>query len=497
MRYKNTKPLHRLYTKIALVLNSKYMFITVLGLVFLQGLWYAASFQPALFDEQKHFAKVAIHAESTDPFLGEQKPEWDSVGAVSRDGSFMFYFVMGKLLNIISMFTDVNEVQVLFLRLACLTFFILGFIVLRRVFLKVDLKGLTPAVINLTFLFLALTPAVAPLFGALSYDSLAFLCLSLALLVGVNIIQAKKIDGEKILYLAALSTFAVTVKWTNVAFLLPLVAFITYDILKRGNIKKIPIDLIKSFKKRSKYRTFAAIALFACGALLFIERPVVNTLEYGNPEPDCRRVLTEARCEKFFDWKIYSDVLNNKPAGFLPVRPQEYFFTYWAPRMINTQTTLLPWSATTLSPSLPFMSLLYFAFTILGAGMILVYLRDFLKDRAAQMFLFVTTVYCGILFLFLYKLYSQYAIPAAISGRYLLPVMPIFILFAGLAFKRLLSRSKILSLGSLGVVLLLFTQGGGIITAILTTPPRLYWQNETIRTVNKDLKKGLEPLVKE
>lgn len=473
------------------------MFVAILVLVALQGLWYAASFQPSLFDEQKHFAKTVIHSESISPFLGDQKPEWDITGTVFRDGAYMFYFIMGKALNVVSVFTDSTELQLFVLRMICLAFFIGGFIVLKKVLLKTDIKGVTPAVVHIAFLFMALTPAVAPLFGALSYDSLSFLCISIALLMSINIIKTKKLSGPLFLYFAALCIFTVLVKWTNIALIVPIVIFVLFSILWGRNIKTVFEDFLHSFRSGAKYKSVLAIVVFVSGILLFIERPVMNTLEYGSPEPNCGKVMSEERCLKFPDYAIYAQVSANKPKDFSPVRIQEYFFSYWAPRMINTQATLSPWAPSRLSPSLPFMSSAYFLFAVLGTFVILMYLREFLRDRATKLLLFATVAYSGILLVYLYGLYVDYAIPAAVSGRYLLPVLPIFIFFSALAFKRLLERRQAATLSMLFVTLLLFTQGGGVTSYLLTAPKTLYWKNDTVRAINNDAQSILRPVVNE
>ncbi|PID30385.1 hypothetical protein CR983_02745 [Candidatus Saccharibacteria bacterium] len=477
--------------------GSRHAFTVILLLVAVQGLWYALSFQPALFDESKHFEKTVIHSQTPSPFLGEQQPEWDHTGAVSRDGAFLFYFLTGRLLNIISFFTDDISTQLIWLRLACLLCFVAGFYVYRKMLLASKLPGANAATVNIVLLFFALTPAYAPLFGALNYDSLVFLLFGYILLLIVQLINQKKLDATKLTLVVALALLTSVVKWTAIAHVAPAVLAILITLVARHGLKGLFAKYWSGLKTAPLLATVVSMGLLVVGAALFVERPVMNTFSYGKPDPACAKVIDYDRCMSHPDFAIYEAVAAKKPANFAPVSVYEYLFSYWLPRMIDTQTTLLPWNSTRLSPSLPVMHYLYFSFAIVSVLAIFAYLRILLRYTVGRVFGCIIMLYVAILFVFLYSAYRQFAIPAAISARYLLPIYPLYLMCALLAIGWLLAEYRQARTLLFVATLLLFTQGGGIITQLLLTPTGWYRQDETVREANTTARSVIRPLVKE
>src|SRR5690606_13310144 len=116
-------------------IGSKTFFILIIALAVIQGIWYALSFQPSIFDEGKHFARILFYTQHLSPFLGEQDPAWDSLGAISRDASYLFYYLMSFPLRLIQVFTDNPTVQLISLRIINLGIFVAGLFIYRKTLL--------------------------------------------------------------------------------------------------------------------------------------------------------------------------------------------------------------------------------------------------------------------------------------------------------------------------------------------------------------------------
>lgn len=118
------------------------------------------------------------------------------------------------------------------------------------------------------------------------------------------------------------------------------------------------------------------------------------------------------------------------------------------------------------------------------------------------MLLLITVVfYIVILFAQIYSSYVKLGQPVAISGRYLMPVAPLFIVLALVSLRGYLTGMPLrrTTLGAI-IILLIFSisQGGGIIThSISVNNPDYYWSNNEIREINMFLRSGLQKIVDE
>jgi len=459
----------------------------VVGITILQGLWYALSLQPTLFDEPKHLGRIFFYAQHLSPFLGTQDPSWDSLGAITRDGSYLFYYLMSLPLRFFQLFIHDTRTLDTILRVICLSFFVGGLVFFRKAL--VSLKAIPGSAINLILLFIVLTPAIAPLVGAVNYDSPVFLIFAIILWLAIRIIQSKKLRILDILSLLSLVLVMSIIKWTSIALSIPTVLYLGYVLYRRYG-KKFRTELVAAAKKAPRVWFWVAVAGLVFAAVLFIERPVMNTVLYGQPEADCPRVIGYDRCLKFPDYAIYAEIGANKPANFAPKNPLEYLLVLWIPGMINSQVGLL-------SPPFPLIQMLFFVFALGGVTLFLVYFRTFMRSEINRFFLVIIVGYILLLFIYLYRLYLTYAIPAAINGRYLIPILPLLFYFVFISVREVLKKRRKTQGALLVIILLGFTQGGGIITDSLTSNEAFYWRDDTTRGINSKMRSVLHRLVKE
>ncbi len=476
------------------IVSSRYFFYFILLLAALQGLWYAFSFLPSLFDESKHLGRIIIYSNQLQPWITEQRVEWDHLSAIPRDPFYVFYYLMSWPLRFIRLFTQDVIIQTIFLRIINITFFVTGLVFYRKALLAT--KKINIGIINTALLVLVLTPSIAPLLGAVNYDNLVFLLFAILLLNATRTITQKNINFETVAKILIIGLFMVLIKWNSVALFAPLIAYVSYDLYRKH--KKNSIHKLRdSIRTTSTATVMVATLGLIIATALIIERPVINTIIYGSPDIKCNQIISHERCLKHRDYEVYNNVANNKPGNFDPVSIGQYSLMYWIPRMINTSVSLLPWQAARNSPALPVISTLYSLFALSSVVLVLVNLKELLKSKTLKLLMFVAACYTGILVLFLYSAYVKFAIPAAISSRYLLPIFPIIISLSILSAVQIFNKQKAVLIAALVIVLIMFTQGGGIITHLLTAQDRLYWNNNSVKVINYKIRTIVEPLVKE
>lgn len=449
------------YKKVRDILSSKVFLVVLVAIVLLQGIWYALSFQPSILDEGRHIGFIELYSDRVSPFIAVQSPESDWLGEVTREPSYLYYYVMSWPLRVINLLTTDSRLQVISLRLMNILFFAGAIILYDKFFRKM---GISAALSRVVLLFLIITPAIAVLPGVVSYDNLMFLLSGWLLYLTACSVKTKTINYRLLALVLLIALFGTLTKYTFVVLAIPLVVFLAVDIIKN---KKLTMPKVV-FSKVS----IALAVLLLTGLGLFVERPVKNVLSYGDIAPSCADVLTEDRCLKYYVYERDAKALSNRAVGFNPKSLYEYTFVDWLPNMIRSQVRLNPWEAPILA-----MFALYSITVFGGAVLVLVYIRELMKARIFRLIMIAAVFYSLVLYLNNYLDYLRLGEVVATSSRYLLPVQPLIMLLVAAAIVRLLGKYKRSLLMSFFVLLLIFATGGSIITYLKTSSPELRWSN--------------------
>jgi hypothetical protein len=153
------------------------------------------------------------------------------------------------------------------------------------------------------------------------------------------------------------------------------------------------------------------------------------------------------------------------------------------------------------------MIILGWTLLISGLLLVLICLPKLWRDPMLQLFVLMIGLYVGALFVQNYKMYVETAVPVAIHGRYLLPVLPllgiIYFRAFSLLFGGLERRLKLITVRKNSVILtawvaLLFvcSQGGGIITHVVRSNSQWFWQQSSVaQNVNETARNLLRPFI--
>jgi hypothetical protein len=467
------------------ILASKYFFYAILMIAALQGLWYAVSFQPAMYDEPTHFGYVRMYTQHVSPFITHQDPSFDSLGETTRNPSYLFYYLMSWPLRLVELFTQQVPVQLLALRSICIVIFIAALIYYRKTFLEL---GASKSLANVVLAFFVITPGVAILPGVLSYDNPVIFFTALLFYLAVRSIKDSSVNLKRLGLIIGVVFAGTLMKYTLMVVAIPIIIFLAVDLYKKHGASLWP-KVKKSYTIMSQASKVLTISLLLISSLLFVERIGYNVIKYHDTAATCLDVLSRDRCLKNDVTKRNIINVEKKSAGFNPIDIYNYTLSLWLPTIIRHHASPVR--------ALPVMHILYLTFGLLGSLFSLLYLRDLIKNRALMMLVISTVFYVLVVLLENYSSYKNQGIPVAMNGRYIFPVLPVLMFVFGLSVIKFFGeRYKIAAVLSVAMLIILMSQGGGLITYLLDYYEPIYWQNDHVLDFNREVKQSLSPLVK-
>ena len=111
------------------------------------------------------------------------------------------------------------------------------------------------------------------------------------------------------------------------------------------------------------------------------------------------------------------------------------------------------------------------------------------------MLFFVSIFYVLVLFIQGYASYHYTDVLENMNGRYLLPVIILFVAVFGKAFSIWLKNSEKIKIVMVCVILALFLQGGGLLTFLSRSDDTWDVQNKTVQKVNDEARKLTGPIL--
>lgn len=453
------------------LVGSAYFFYATVLLAVGQGLWYALTFWPGQFDEGQHLGLIELYSHRLNPVVFYQPPEWDTLGAVTNNASFVFHYLMSWPLRVMRSFTDSYFVQVLSLRLIMILLFILGLVWLRKAFKKLELD---PGFSNLALLLIVSVPGLAVLPGAINYDNAMFLVLGMFTYCSIDLLKSRQPSFTKITTFVVLSILGVLIKPSFLVIAGVTAAFLAYDLLKAHGWGGVWVKLWKSTSNQTLLvKTISVIGIgLALG--LFLVRPIANRLRFQDFTPSCVQILNEQRCQKNYTAARNLEFKAAKPSTFIPSTPQKYLTEYWLPGMAGTGARVLPVSMT--SPTITWLILISFCMSSL---LVLAYTKDLLRNRFYRFFLVIALLYVAVLFRVNYVSYVELGQPVSINGRYLLPILPFLLPIFLIVWDKLFSKKKLLAvILALAVSAVFLTQRGWEPDNLSQHVKDYYWESE-------------------
>ncbi|MDB5175956.1 MAG: hypothetical protein JWM81_814 [Candidatus Saccharibacteria bacterium] len=478
------------------LLGSKRFFWGIMVLMVVQAVWIALTARyPMAFDEDFHLGIIRLYAHHISPFWANHPSGADAFGAVARDPSYLFHYLMSFPYRLIAACTDNQTVQVLFLRAINIGLLTASLPLYRKLLLK---TGASRAMVQTCLLLFVLVPIVPMLAAQINYDNLLLPLTALFLLCALKVrqaLQANVVSLTSLLQCLSLGMFAGLVKYAFLPIFVAVVIYLAVSLLRTFGFKASIVRLRDDFlKARASKRLWLLLAGFLVLLLLSFERYGVNIIRYHTPVPDCGQVLTVQQCSAYGPWiRDYNLAAQNtaspNPANYL----KEWLYGMWFRSFFAVDGPSTQFQ--TRGPLfVPAVSAIIF---VLIAAVAAVRARRWLWQEsgpAVRLFVLVTACYIGVLFLQQYKLYSDTGQPVAINGRYLLPLLPLVVLVCALAVQQAVS-SRRLKVGLAIATIACFAYGGGALTYILRSNDTWYWDNGAVRTANHAVQRVIGPVV--
>lgn len=495
-----TKTNNSLSRRLVRTLGSEACFRAIIALFVLQAAWIALSGRyPMAFDEDFHLGIIRLYAHHGLPFWSGQPANADMFGAVARDPSYLYQYLMSFPYRLISWFTNDQNIQVIILRFIDIGLFAWGVALYRRLMFK---TGVSRALIHTCLLAFVLVPIVPLLAAQINYDDLLLPVIALTLLLTLrldaSLVKDRRLDAKTLLQLLITCLLGSLVKYAFLPIFVAVAGFVVVRLWQnRRDTPRLWRGLMASWRMLSRWTGLSLALLFVLSVGLFVERYGINIVRYHTPIPDCSQVLTVQQCSAYGPWiRNYTDKLNKAQMITSPIIfNNDWLYGMWLRTFFAVDGPATNFQ--TRGPLLiPGISAIVFAVT--GGVAILVTLPRLLRkyDKPVFWLLVATSLtYIATLWLDEYRDLLGTGQPVAINGRYLIPVfLPVFLVMA-IAVRELLGRRQNLKLIVASSVIICFAWGGGALTYILRSNDAWYWPNSTVRTANHAVQRVLKPIV--
>ncbi len=427
-----------------------------------QSVWVAFLTSYSVYDEQYHIAAIAIFAEGWSPFVDDQ-PSRTIVGDVERYPSFLYHYLMSFPWRWTRALAP--EWSVTVLRVLSALMVTAGLAVWRSVLRQL---GAGPAVANAAVLAVSLVPLLVFLAGTVNYDNLLFLLTAAFVLAAVRLYRSDSVDVLLWLQLVSFASLAAITKYTFLPFGAVLLIFVV--VRQVATIRSRGLgDSLSGWRATTPVRrvlrwlwvTLAAVAL-----TLFLHRYVGNVLSFGTPFPDCADVQPESTCLQWGPWARNRALdAGHVDTPFGARVGVGYLFDQWLPHM--------QWQATAIGvvdgegqrrwSNGPHVAGVVLAWAVpMVAAVLALSIPTLRRLRGALPALASCGVYVAVLFTQNLVDYLRLGQTVGVQARYLLPVLPIVVGLAFVGSSRLLGTAYRWKVFLFCGLLVVSTQGGGL-----------------------------------
>jgi hypothetical protein len=445
------------------------------------------------YDENFHFDAIKLFSSQFSPILTQQPESYDEYGLLTNGGATLFHYIMSFPYRVVASFTDDLAIQVISLRLLGIAMVAAGLFFYRRLFELIGIRRIYGNLALAIFILLPIVPFVA---ATISYDNMLFILTPLFFIVAIKLLKSKVLSWKNIVFFITIGCSASLVKYTFLPIFFAAFIFVSIFLLKKYK-KNTVLLVMKSAKSMKRVWLVCSIIIVGIAITLFSLVYVRNIILYRSPTPSCQKVLGNERCRS-----SGIEIRNNSAFETRDTRPLVQapdFVAQWSIQMIDWSVIVgarpIGGGVVAAKP-LPIIYTTVFVIIFVGIGALLMAWLSLKKNIGWYFLLSMTAVLIVAVFAQNYITYQTLHAPYAIQPRYLLTAVPILVAFICVAAGYVLRNSKALKVTTIVTLALLFTQGGGVVTAILSSADGWYWQNEVVLKMNHAAKKIIDPLVK-
>jgi hypothetical protein len=256
------------------LISSNRFFKAIIGLLVLESAWIAlSSVYPMAFDENFHFGIIRLYASHISPFWSSQPSNANVFGAVNRDPSYLYQYLMSFAYRFLTLFTKDQNIIVIVFRFIDIALFSWGVWLYRKLLLK---TGASKAIVNSALLIFVLIPVTPLLAAQINYDDLLLPVTALALIMTINYsdkLKKKDIDLTSLSWLICLLLLGSLVKYAFLPISLACTLYLLFRIKQNFGLKT---KLIKAISKSWKKLTTASRALIVVAVIISAVRTTLR-----------------------------------------------------------------------------------------------------------------------------------------------------------------------------------------------------------------------------
>jgi len=477
---------------IVLIVSSRYFFWGVIAFFIFEAVWVACSFRyPMVFDESFHVTITKLFSNQLSPFILNQPDFYDRYGNLSNGNATIFHYLMSFPYRLIVSLSGSFMIQIVFMRVLNIIMVASGLMIFANIFKKI---GIRQVCINVALLFFALIPIVSLVAATVNYDNMLFLFTAWYLAVCVNILKSKKIIWHNYVWLVIIGCFASLVKFTFLPIFAASAIYLIFFVVKEYG-KTFIAKFMQSLFLANKLTIITTSILLAVG--MFSNLYLQNVVRYGTPFPACEKTMSLERCMK--SYTIKRSINLEKTKNERPLSPLPVFTLDWIEIMTQSPGSTAATSATgrmvAANPFIAMRNIIFFG-SIFVLVIIIYCWRAFSKNKGWYFLIIIASTVFMAVFIDNYLVYLKTHAMVGIQPRYLLGVLPIVIVMAVVSVGFLFKKSRYLKVVTLLIMLLIFTQGGGLITHIVRSNCNWYWDKAIVCEANNRARDLLTPLIK-
>jgi hypothetical protein len=477
-------------------LSSKWAPWVITFLFVVNALWIALLYRfPLVFDEHFHFHTIEAFSNYFAPIIINQPPRYDELGSLTFGSASLYHYFLSFVYRIVELFTQDQAVQVIILRFINVLMAASGILLFFKFFKELGIK---PYIVSVGMFIFAFIPILTNVAATINYDNVILPLTALFFIYGSRLILLKKPDILLILQLLNIGTLASLIKFTFLPLFAFALLFIAVILFKEaGSFKKLWAALRVGFKKIKNLKGLIWGLAFVILLLLAGFRYGVAVVLYHTPIPDCTLLMEQGRCEESPVFRINNSALETKQERGTKI-PSNYVQN-WVATMTNGYAVsgVNTIDKTEGGTSPPIYATMLTAGLSTGIILLIFMWRTLKLDRR---YLFVISASLALMLatlLFNAMTYYQYRAELNVQPRYALTILPIILVFSVLAFNELFKGQKYIKLLLILALLFTTTQGGGLITHATISKDNWYWGNETVQSVQHNVRELLGPVVKE
>lgn len=497
----NAKP-QKPTVRLLILLRSNKLFWAIFGIFLLTAIWIALSGAYSMaFDEYVHYGIMQLYVHQWSPFLAHQPAGADALGAVARDPSYLYHYLMSFPLRVFAHFFHAFAAQIIFLRMFDIGFFAAGLLLFRAAFKRAGLSKLVSNISLGLFMLLPVTPFLA---AQVNYDNLLFLLtgLSLWLAIGVasTIAQDRIIPVLPAIWLLVIAMLASLVKYAYLPILVALCIYFVVLVVRRigWRAAKLGAALRVGLTATKRWQLVAAVLAVLLAGGLFTERYGINLVRYHTPIPECNQVISLQHClayEPFARNYVFHQGDYDLPAGKIASYP----YNDWARYMIRSLLFVVGSKQSGYQAGEP-LTLTYGLgdIVLIGGSLAVIWRLRWLwrQNVANQLFISITGMYVVVLFLQNFMDFLHTHVPVAIQGRYLIPVLSLlFVLITQVMIKYFRHYNPRFAAVVFAILCFMLLEGGSLIPFVVRAHDNWLWNAPVVRDVNHAARDVLDPVM--